>query len=1577
MDPLNKTNTRDTLQSEHNVEIHAKDRNQDEIPNGPKDIEGSGNASSPVHLVPTEILATIFHYTLPPETKAQQGARTALASVCRYWNIVVNNSPILWSAICHLDSMESVSTSLARSREASLDVYGSWDRPFIDASGQPGIQDAFWTLISSHRRRWRSVELWFAAPPNHSSVLSPGVTPLLERLSLSMSHRVWLYRLEPLDLFEGTIPRLRHLFLDAVPLRWSNFSAPNLSILHLTNIGYLGPRLSQLHDILTTCPNLTEMNLESISSLVASGSLNPLHPVELHRLRGLLFKYISAGAVQQLLEALRVAAECSVSLQGRVRGHPKDSLFPSHLPDLPTKCLSRASRIVIVVQEDGLWSLNLTLDDMNVIREVLLWLDVTEASPHAEAIPIEMEWSDDVHPKDVFFHLVSGFGNIRRITIYPTFGPCSPCHLGARKLDGSPSFPGLRELRIKEPTDEAVEAINVSIRERQAAHKWNMSVETLQTIIFDGVEGGVGSGAVRPLSINSDIFRSLLHIVNESNIQVWWYEGFGKAANATSVITAPIMKSFESNLMNPQNKTNASNTQQSEHNVEIHAKDKNQDEVPSRPIDIKGSGNASGPVHLIPAELLATILYYALPPETEAQQDARKTLASVCRYWNIVVNSSPTLWSAISHRDPLGSISTSLAKSQEAGLDVYGAWGGLPYNASLKMLAGQVRSQRAFWTLVSSHRRRWRSIGLQFFAPPNHSFGLGPAAAPLLEHLSLSMSSKVWFTREPLDLFEGPIPRLLRLFLDTVPLRWSSLSAPNLSILHLTNIGNLGPHLSQLYDILTTCPNLTEMNLESIPSLAASRPLDPPLPVELRRLRVLVFKSISASAVQWLLEGLRVPAECSVSLHGRVEGHPKDSLFPSHLPDLPTKCLSKASHIVIVVQEGFVRLYSDGLWSLNLTLDDMNVIREVLLWLDVTEVSPHAEAIPIEMEWSDDVHPKDVFFHLVSGFGNIRRITIHPNFGSCSPCDLGARNSDGSPSFPGLRELRIKEPTDEAVEAIIVSIRERQAAHKRSMSVETLRTIILGGEGGVESGAQQPPLINSDIFRSLLYVANESNIQVWWESFEFNLMDPQNKTNARDTLQNEHNVEIHAKDKNQDEIPNGPIDIEGSGNASSPVHVPAEILSTIFHYTLPPETEAQQGARTVLASVCRHWNIVVNNSPILWSAICHRDPIGSISTSLAKSGEARLDVYGVWGILPYDTSPETIAGREGRKRTFWTLVASHRWRWRTLDLQFGALQNHPPILSPGATPLLERLSLSAPCNGWPSREPLDLLEGPIPRLRHLFLDSVPLRWGSFSAPNLSILHLANVGYIGPYFSDILTTCPNLTEITLESITSLTVSEAPDRLHPVELHRLRVLVFKHIGAQWILEGLRLPAECSVSLEDGLWSLNLTLDDMNVIREVLLWLDVTEASPDTETIPIEVEWGNHYYPRDDLFHPVSGFGNVRRITIDPTFGSFSPRPLGARNDGSPSFPSLRELRIKEPTDSVVEAIIVLIRERQAAHKRNMSVETLRAIIFDGLRSGAQQPPIINSETFRRLIHFSNESNIEVWWYGALMTEEGSSD
>ncbi|KAG8922367.1 hypothetical protein FRC01_014128 [Tulasnella sp. 417] len=408
--------------------------------------------------------------------------------------------------------------------------------------------------------------------------------------------------------------------------------------------------------------------------------------------------------------------------------------------------------------------------------------------------------------------------------------------------------------------------------------------------------------------------------------------------------------------------------------------------------------------------------------------------------------------------------------SQQASLDLYWSWQVQP-RTLLSSAAELPQGQREFWEMVSSHRRRWRSVDLELIAPLDGSAVPNLEINPMLEHLSLSFTRQLWPVDEPLELFAEPKPHLRHLSLITVPIRWSTFSAPKLSVLRLFGLEeSLGPSLLQLYDILEACPNLEELAVESIASLARSQPLDPPHLVELHRLAKLLLKHIEARAVKWLLDGLRMPSDCSVLLFGLVHGDPKDSLFPDYLTDLPEKCLSRASKITVVVLTASVRLWLDGLWTLNLTLDDMDVVREVLLWLDVAEVSPKTENLPIEMEWRSTLPLNDGFFDPVSGFENVRRITIHSNF--------GARHQAGDKngailSFPGLQELRIEDPTNQIVEMVIALVNKRQAAIKNDTSRDSLRMVVFDGS---LSGK-----VDHETFWGLLYAAKARDLQVWWD----------------------------------------------------------------------------------------------------------------------------------------------------------------------------------------------------------------------------------------------------------------------------------------------------------------------------------------------------------------------------------------------------------------------------------------------------------------------------------------------------------------
>ncbi|KAG9042072.1 hypothetical protein FS837_011369 [Tulasnella sp. UAMH 9824] len=481
------------------------------------------------------------------------------------------------------------------------------------------------------------------------------------------------------------------------------------------------------------------------------------------------------------------------------------------------------------------------------------------------------------------------------------------------------------------------------------------------------------------------------------------------------------------------------------------------------------------PAYLVPTEIWTKIFHYTLPPETQAQQSVRETLASVCQHWDVIVNSSPTLWSGICSSDSVGSILTALGKSQQARLDVYGSWES-PLNITLVTITEVIGRQREFLELISSHRQRWRSVELHLMAPPSGPIVSNKETNTLLERISISVTSQMWPVNRPLDLFAGPKPRLRHLSLETAPMQWSTFSAPNLSVLRLASIEILGPSLSQLYDILATCPDLEEVIVEFMSSFADSTPPHPPHLVSLHRLRKLDFKYIGSNAVHWLLEVLRIPADCSVHLQEQVKGHPKDSLFPSHLTDLAEKCLSQASNITVIVPMGPVELSSDGLWSLDLTLDNMDVVREVLLWLDVAEVSSKTENLPIEMEWSSSVRLQDGFFDPVCEFGNVRHITICSNFGADCP---GTVKQGLTLSFPGLRELHIEDPTSQMVELVISLLNERQAARKNDVSRHPLRMVIFDGEEAAEV-AQQSAILESETFRSLLHTATASDIQVWW-----------------------------------------------------------------------------------------------------------------------------------------------------------------------------------------------------------------------------------------------------------------------------------------------------------------------------------------------------------------------------------------------------------------------------------------------------------------------------------------------------------------
>ncbi|KAG9042071.1 hypothetical protein FS837_011368 [Tulasnella sp. UAMH 9824] len=508
--------------------------------------------------------------------------------------------------------------------------------------------------------------------------------------------------------------------------------------------------------------------------------------------------------------------------------------------------------------------------------------------------------------------------------------------------------------------------------------------------------------------------------------------------------------------------------------IEIWAMEELKSKLSERLVSSKRTRNAAAPLHQLPTEIFLEILRLCLPPEDKAQARERTSLALVCYYWHAVVQSSPTLWSTICSADTIVDVSRALVNSKETQLNIIGFWIESHTQWSPSYLQDLSNAQGAFFNEIVIHKF------------------LTGAAAPQLEYLSLAMPRRRWTGTEALNLFNGrSTPRLRYLSLDGVPIKWNTLSSPNLATLAIRNIRNLGPSLSQLLGALSFCSRLTSLSITWVPSLEDSVPVTGP--VALPRLQKLVIESLGVLAVHNILGNLQIPAHCQVHLQLRVRGDPKVSLFRSDLSHLFQFCVANISMITVTFattafMSNMVRFQSDGLWSLDLTLDSARAVKGILVWCSSPEFSSGTMDVPVRIEFEGGEPRVDLFLGPLSGFENIRRITFRHDFESRSPSTIleylsrAAKPDQHSRSlpFPGLEELHIEKPTRPFLQNITAMLKDRRTLCKVLGSPARLRRIILGSEHSGEEMESLDELWPIPLSK-LIDTVNAGGIQLsWW-----------------------------------------------------------------------------------------------------------------------------------------------------------------------------------------------------------------------------------------------------------------------------------------------------------------------------------------------------------------------------------------------------------------------------------------------------------------------------------------------------------------
>ena len=257
------------------------------------------NALVPIFLLPTEILARVFHL-LVREERPLSGRRNLgwirVTHVCQHWRQVALDDSSLWAKIWGIPkNTKWISEMLARAKDAPLDIEFSLSKN-LEALRMIRSQ-----LSRTRRLRFHNLEMY---RPDSVREIFSWKAPALEHFELTSTTNVSISfgDLDGNMLFKGHAPRLRTFSLSQVVIPWSLIPRGQLTQLKIFHPyeDYLG-ELEQLIDLLVNCPALEFLYLNRClpSQLAEFSHGQTIHLSHLSRLR-------LCGSTSRILNTLKM-----------------------------------------------------------------------------------------------------------------------------------------------------------------------------------------------------------------------------------------------------------------------------------------------------------------------------------------------------------------------------------------------------------------------------------------------------------------------------------------------------------------------------------------------------------------------------------------------------------------------------------------------------------------------------------------------------------------------------------------------------------------------------------------------------------------------------------------------------------------------------------------------------------------------------------------------------------------------------------------------------------------------------------------------------------------------------------------------------------------------------------------------------------------------------------------------------------------------------------------------------------------------------------------------------------------------
>ncbi len=245
---------------------------------------------SPIHLLPDEVLAHIFHLCLTRnrESNESQISPRLFTHICKRWAAIALANSAMWCNIAMtfpLTRAQLLETNirLLRSKSHPIDIQLDFRDPQWDWEEEDTHQFGFLEMtmvirtLLPHVSRWRKLavlaDTWL---PIFTLLVTTSCSvesaPMLSSLSLSRCNAYFAGKGEvfkpeslrpPLKLFGGIpLTQLRKVSLVGVHIDWSRSHLVNLHQLELKyHASDVMPSLDEFLDILSACPHLTKLSL--------------------------------------------------------------------------------------------------------------------------------------------------------------------------------------------------------------------------------------------------------------------------------------------------------------------------------------------------------------------------------------------------------------------------------------------------------------------------------------------------------------------------------------------------------------------------------------------------------------------------------------------------------------------------------------------------------------------------------------------------------------------------------------------------------------------------------------------------------------------------------------------------------------------------------------------------------------------------------------------------------------------------------------------------------------------------------------------------------------------------------------------------------------------------------------------------------------------------------------------------------------------------------------------------------------------------------------------------------------------